>query len=146
MAMIVIDMVLPLFITHYYGYYTRPSWHPSSDPPRPVMKSRFTRGSSRGCRARTSALIPGQLTYHLLVTSCKANPSKATVISMIHRIGGYVRLCLALPISRRVRRGWILTICLVNASLVPGSLITILRGVEIGGEPVGLLSSFNILK
>jgi hypothetical protein len=144
--MIVIDKVFPLFITHYYGSHTRPSWHPSSDPPRHLMKSRFTRGSSRGCRARTNALIPGQLTYHLLVTSCNANPSRPTVISMIHRIGGCVRVCLALPISRRVRRGWILAICLVEASLVPGSLITILRGAEIGGEPVGPLSSFSVLK
>jgi hypothetical protein len=87
-----------------------------------------------------------QVTISSARTSCKANPSKATVISMIHRIGGCVRLCLALPISRRVRRGWILAICLGGASVVPGSLITILRGAEIGGEPVGPLSSFNVLK
>jgi hypothetical protein len=51
-----------------------------------------------------------------------------------------------LSARRRVRRGWVLAICLVDAILVPGSLITILRGAEIGGEPVGPLSSFNVLK
>jgi len=117
--MILIDRVPPLFITHYYGYHTRLSWHPSSDPTRPLMKTQ-----------EVPAEAPEHARAHWYPprSSYKANHSKATVISMIHRIGGCVRLCLALPISRSVRRGWILAICLVDTSLVPGSLITILRG------------------